>query len=603
MSFDTDAARSFRRKFAVDNELILPYSVAVISSLLLAECLVFVAVPAVDGYETSLVEAFPLGFWLLFFMVLLGGIGILLGAAMIDHTYWPHGLALTLANYALFLFLPAARGYRLYGRGAGDILRHFGDVQGILETGSLPSIWYPGTHVLMAELQMLGVPQTSTQYTLAFLFTALHIAGLGILVRLLSDRQEGLSIGLLAAVPLVYVSMHASARPAMNSFLLLPVVAVVFERYRRSRNFENIWLLVILGLFMVYTHPMTTLLVSVVIALTAVYSIVHDRYIECESSIPTVSPRLAVVFPVLLFSWIINYSEFTNAASRLLIAEESSSPSDVTVQQANEVTFTIVELAMRFFQLYGTVFLYGATAGLILLVAGKRLYDGSLRYDLGVSTMLYGFGLGIAVVFVVNSLIVGDIVRASRFALMFAIIVIALGLLDRLQAGDKRTAAAIVLVILATSVIGVNATYEPNRHLTHSEYDGSEYLLTNSPESDIYSADTGHKMEEYILGTNDPGLYPPQMPQENRVPRDLGYDSPDTTAADTFGDSMLVTKTYDMEQHTAAYYTDDQEEFLFLYGEDSVERLGDDTTANRVYANGGFEGWDIESDQTAADEG
>jgi hypothetical protein len=597
MSFDTEAARSFRRKFDVDTELILPYSVAVLAGLLLVECLVFVTVPAATGYETSLVEAFPLSFWLLFYTVLLGGIGVLLGAAVIDHRYWPHGLALTLANYALFLFLPAARGYRLYGRGTGDILRHLGDVEGILGSGSLPGVWYPGTHVLMAEFRMLGVPEPSLQYVFAVLFTALHIAGIGVLVRLLWGRQEGLSIGLVAAVPLVYVSMHVSARPVVNSFLLVPVVAVLFERYRRGRAFENVWLLVILGLYMIYTHPMTTLLVSALLGLTAVYSTIHGRYVD---SVPTVSPRLAVVFPVLLFSWISTYTQFTSAVSKLFVSDDGSSPGAVTTQQATEVTFTAAQLAVRFVQLYGTVALYGATAGLLSLLTVKRLFDGTADYEWGVSSAQFGLGVGIAGAFVANSLIVGNIVRASRYALLFAVVVIALGLLDRLAAGDKRTAVAIVLVVVATAVVGVNATYEPNRHLTHSEYDGTEYLLTNSPESDIYNADTGHKAEEYILGTNDPGLYPEQMPEENAVPRGLGYDTPETTAADTFGDAMLVTKTYDMQRHTASYYTDAQEQFLFLYGPDSVERLGDDPTANRVYTNGGFEGWDIQPPETAA---
>lgn len=597
MSFDTRVSdsswQSFCRKYGVDNSSVLSYSVSVFSSLLVVECLLFVAVPAVESYETSLVEAFPLSFWLLFYTVMLGGVGVLIGSAMTNRAYWPHGLGLILSNYALFLFLPATRGYALYGRGTGDVLHHLGNVQVIVGSGSLPSTWYPGTHVLMAEMNMLGVPFGSLQYVFAFLFTALHIVGIGVLVRKLSGRQEGLSLGMAAAVPLVYIEMHIATRPAMYSFALLPIVAVVFERYRTDREFANVWVLMLLGLFMVYTHPMTTILMSVLLTVAAVYSAVHSRLID--SSVSVVSPRLAVVFPMLLFMWIRNFGRFRNAISTA--TSDGSAPGAVEVQEATELSFTLLELAQRFIQLYGTITLYGATAGIVSLFLCHRLRSGSGQHEWGFSTAQFGVGLSIAFVFVVAGLIVGSVIRSSRYALLFAVVLIALGMVQRLLAGDKWTIAALVLVIFATAVIGVNATYEPNKHLTYSEYDGTEYLLTNNPEQDIYSADTSHKMAEYVLGTGDSRLYPEQMPRENQVPRELGYDSDGQTAGDTFGNVMVVTKAYDMEQHTASYYTDEQQEFLRIYGSESVERLGADPTANRVYSNGGFEGWDVRPDE------
>jgi len=54
MSFDTRVSdsswQSFCRKYGVDNSSVLSYSVSVFSSLLVVECLLFVAVPAVESY-------------------------------------------------------------------------------------------------------------------------------------------------------------------------------------------------------------------------------------------------------------------------------------------------------------------------------------------------------------------------------------------------------------------------------------------------------------------------------------------------------------------------------------------------------------------------
>jgi hypothetical protein len=593
MSFDTRVEQSVLERYGFSNDAVLPYTVALLSGLLLVECLLFVIVPSVGSYETSLVAAFPLTFWALFYAVLLGGIGTLLASAATGRAYWPHGLALVLANYGLFFFLPAARGYRLYGRGISDILRHLGDVQGIIGSGSLPGIWYPGTHVLMAELTMLGVPMGSVRYVVAFVFTALHIAGIGLLVRLLAGRKEGSSIGLAAATPLVYAGMHISTQPAVVSFLMLPVFIAVLERYRQTRHFAYVAVLLLLGLFTVYTHPMTTLILSVIVGVAAAYSQFHDRV--SPSDVPTLSPRLAAIFPMLLFAWIINFRQFRVAIDNLVNPDGGASPGAATAQEAAEVSFTLAELLAKFVTLYGTVALYGLTAGVVSLFVVRRFLDGAPDYEFGLGTAQLGAGIGIAGVFVLNSLILGNIIRASRYALLFAAVLVALGLLNRMVRGDGLGTALLVLVVVSTAVVGVNATYEPNRHLTYSEYDGTEYLLTNT-DSEIHNWKTDNRMEEYVLGTNNPTLYPPQMRVEDGVPDRLGYQTDDTTAADTYGDAMVVTKAYDMEQHTASYYTDAQQEFLFQYDERSVERLGNDRTANKVYTNGGFDGWDVRTD-------
>lgn len=594
MSFDKRVEQSRLDRYGFSNQAALPYAVALLSGLLLVECVLFVIVPSVGGYETSLIKAFPLTFWVLFYTVLLGGVGTLFASALTGRTYWPHGLALVLSNYALFFFLPAARGYKLYGRGISDILRHLGDVQGIVGTGSLPGIWYPGTHVLMAELTMLGVPMDSTRYVVAFLFGALHIAGIGVLVRILSGRQAGLSIGLAAATPLVYTGMHISTQPAAVSFLMVPVFVAILERYRQTKEFGYVAIAVVLGLFTVYSHPMTTLILSIIVAVMAVYSKVHDRI--SADSLPTLSPRLAAIFPMLLFAWIINFRQFRVAIDDLVSPDWGPSPGAGTTQEATEVSFTLLELLTKFVTLYGTVALYGLTAGVISLFVVKRLLAGEVNYEFGFGTAQVATGVGIAAVFVFNSLILGNIIRASRYALLFAVVLVALGLLSRMVRGDEFGTAVLVLVVVSTAVVGVNATYEPNRHLTYSEYDGTEYLLTNAPESEIHNWKTDDRMSEYVLGTNDPTLYPPQMRSENSVPDELGYQTEDTTAADTFGDVVVVIKTYDMEQHSASYYTEDQQEFLFQYDERSVERMHSDATANKVYTNGGFEGWDVRSE-------
>ncbi|WP_434531778.1 hypothetical protein ACODNH_22940 [Haloarcula sp. NS06] len=233
-------------------------------------------------------------FWFTFYSIMVGGILTLIAAAITQTRYWRHGLGLVLSNYALYFFLPKARGYRFYGQGTADALQHFGDVRAILETGSLPGIWYPGEHVLMAEMTMLGVPIDAMPYLAALLFTTLQIIGIGVLVKTLSGKRGSLAAGLAAGSTLIYTTFHLSNHPAMNSFMIVPVLLTLTELYRRSNDTEYLLLILLVGLFIIYSHPMTTLFMLGVLLLTSIYSGVFGRL--SLSSTPQLSPRLGVAF-------------------------------------------------------------------------------------------------------------------------------------------------------------------------------------------------------------------------------------------------------------------------------------------------------------------
>jgi len=294
---------------------------------------------------------------------------------------------------------------------------------------------------------------------------------------------------------------------------------------------------------------------------------------------------------MMLFSWINGFPEPRNTIQKALAQDPA--PSTSAAQEASSVSFTVFQLIGKFLTLYGTVATYLLAGCVSAVYLCRELARDTSRYEFGFSTTQFVSGLGLTAVFLLNGLVIKKVVRASRFAMLFAILVIALALVAKVRANDRRFAAICLLLVLATAVIGVNTAYDPNRQLTHSEYDGTQFVLTNSETEYIYNVKTDNRMEEYVLGSGAPGLYPEQMSNGRPVPKRLGYTDSERTAADTFGDSMLVTKAYDREQHTARYYSAEQQEQRYLYGEESRARLNADSTANKVYANGGFEGWDI----------
>jgi len=595
MGYEIDIDRELSDTYQFANRDLQEYLVIILAGFLVLESGIFLMIQPATGYETSLIDALPQPFWYLFYIILGGGMLTLIAAAVTESGYWRHGLALILANYALYFFLPKARGYRFYGQGTADALRHLGDMKGILATGSLPGIWYPGEHVLMAQMTMLGAPLDAIPYLTALLFTAIQIAGIGVLVRTISSKPGSLAAGLAAGAPLIYTKFHLSNHPAMNSFMVVPVLLALAELYRRSNDNEYIVLFLIIGVFIIYSHPMTTLFMVGLLLLTAVYSGVFNRL--SLSDVRTLSPRLGVAFLPLLFAWLTKFGQTRQAIGQVINSQDDATPAATELQQAGSVDFSPVQLLEKFVTLYGTATIYFTIAGAVTVVTLYWFLWRGPRYDWGLGTTHFTAGVAIAGTFLLGNLIVKGIIRANRYSLLFAAVLVALALVH--SASEQRSGVTVVLAILmiTSAILAAGAAYGPNKHMTYAEYDGTQHMATHYEQGvPIHAMDTSHKMQAFVLGKDSPRYYPADIEVNNNIPRNLGYISADTTAADTFGRSYMMTKTYDIKQHTASYYTEQQQEYLFRYGEDSLARLHNDPTANKVYTNGGFSGWSVSPD-------
>ena len=568
------------------------FFVAILSGFLVIESGIFLTIQPATEFETSLVGALPVIFWVLFYAITAGSILILIGAAVTGSPFWKHGLVVLLANYAFFFFLPQARGYRFNGRGTADALQHIGDVKAILATGALPGIWYPAEHVLMAEMTMLGIPLIVIPYVTAFLFTSLQITGIGVLVRTLSGRRGSLAAGLAAGSALIYTKFHLTNHPAVNSFMLVPVLLSFAELYRRNNDKKYLTLLLVLTISIVYFHPLTLMFVSGVLMVTAIYSAVFSRTNIDNSRI--LNLRIAIIPLPLLFAWLINFGQTRNHIKQLVASQNEVTPGAEELNRAGVVDLTPTQILEKFITLYGSTTIYYAIAGIFTLATIYYFIRRAKRYEWGLGSTHFLVGLGIGTTFLATNLIVKGIIRANRYALLFAAVVVGIALTESISNNRSYITGALAILILLTAGLGANAAYSPNQHMTYAEYDGSQYMTTHDTQGrPIYSVDTRHTMEAYVLGTNSPRYYPESLQAEYAIPRQLGYNDSSPTATDTFGESYVVTKTHDTKQHTAQYFTPQQQDYLFRYGQNSLDRLHNDPTANKVYTNGGFTGWEV----------
>ena len=576
---------------AATQRLLLTASVLAI----ICQSLFFVRVPPATGYETSVVTAYPLSFWVLFGVGLGTVIAVFLGSAITASNYWRHAFALLACTYGLFFALPLARGYAMYGRGGDDALYHLAATKQILAIGSLPDyLFYPLMHLVLSELTLLGPSLEVARYLFPYVMTMLFVGSVGLLARELTDDGRALPAGLLAATPLVFGDFNINVHPAMMSILLFPLAVSILERIRKTESKQHIVLAMTLVFAIVFFHPVTALLLTVLILSTVAFSY------GCEwigwSDVRRIRPILAVVALCAGFTWYIDFGRTQSAIIKVAGGESSAAANKLN--QAGEAALSTVEIAVRFVQIYGVVFVYFSIAGLFCLIILYRISRRRHKYDEVYGVYQFGVGFLIAVFSLVVFLGASNAIRVSRYMIVMAVVLVALFVHRVVVSTRNRKIRQLVALTIGCSVVfaallGAFAAYQPNHHMTQAEYEGAEFMA-RYPDDDlpVRSFDLTRKMYRYVAGGTGVEFYPPAYrsdPSYSLAPR-LGYDE-NATAAQSFGRSYLATQAYDTQQHTAAYFTEAQQRDRFFYGEADVARMQRDPTVHKFYSNGGFTGW------------
>jgi len=570
-----------------------------------AASVILAGVPPATGFENYIVAAYPRLFWACFLLALSAAILVFVGSAVLSSTAWKPAFGLLAAVYGVFFYLPVHRGYELYDRAGSDTLAHLGFVKQTVETGAIPGLFYPLEHAFLSGLVFHGVPLDVARHTLSFGVTLIFILSVGLLLRELSGNADAFPVGLAVATPLVFMSFQVRIHPAMLSFMFIPIFVFLIERARAVDATQFRVLYASLAFAIVFFHPMTTVFLLVLLFSTAVFW----KLVPYAGESPRwpLQTRLAPLVGVVWFHWYAGFGRTRRSIQEVFLSITGQTKSNVVGDQiasATRVEFTLVELAVRFIRKYGADFLYFAVAGLFGLLVIKRFYLGRARPDTSYATMQFFLGMGIATLFLFVYLIAFDAVRVARYAIVMAVVLVGLALHYAVQQGGKRPAAiavGITCVVLLAGGLGTvgGTTYWPNEHMTHAEYEGSEFVLEyHDPALDVRSHGLHEKMQIYVTGSRfrEGRGADLRSDREFRVPPGLGYPEHDT-AAETFGSSYLVTQAYDVRFTESRYFTEEQRAFLSVYDRRHLRRLARDPTASKVYANGEFTLWRIDGDE------
>lgn len=598
--------RLYRRLFGTSTQRTF---LVVQSAAIVALCLFILVVPPATGYEPAVISRYPLSFWVAFGVGLASAILVFLGAAVTSSRYWRQAFVLLVCQYGLFSFLPVARGYKLYGRGSSDTLRHLGTIKTVVATGEVPGTFYPHIHLLAGEVASLGVGVDGVVYVVAFTFTMLFIGSVGVLVRDLVGDTRGLPLGLAVATPLMFRDFHLQIHPATLSFMLFPLVVLLVERIRRSTSRRYLALAVLCTFAIVFFHPVTTLLLIAFLLSTVVFSRLYPLVTGSDTA--RFRSTLALALLPAMFMWYLNFERTQNALTKVLVTG-GQTPAAQQGEKAEEAVLTLGQLAYRFVTLYGTATIYFAIGGLFCLFVLYRLLRGRERpYAELFVAYQYTIGGVISVAFLVTYLIAFNPTRVTRYLALMAIIAVALAVWRQIdtpqpQASRRQVVVLVVLCSVVTAaILGGFTVYRPNKHMTQMEYEGTEFTLRyHDDDTPIRTLDSTPKMQAYVTGGTEMEFNGAQLDSkdpQHAVWPNLGYDG-NETAAQSFGHSYLMTQQYDRRFYRADYFTERQQEKRrqTTYSAAALRRMTTDPTANKVYSSDGFGTWYVVPPQEPA---
>jgi hypothetical protein len=576
---------------------------------LLGVVVVTIAVPPASGYEYSIYESFPWFYWALVIGAIAAGSLTILASAFADRTsdrFWIIGVATVVLTNLVLLFMPYIRGYPMYGR--ADPMTHLGYIHIITDTGVVGGgNIYPNTHLLIQILSYAtGQEAMSVINIVPIVVTLLYFGSMAMLLKCTYVSRRHLLAGLPLALLPVYGLAHHGTSPYRLTILIIPFVLYLVAKEQRMGLMRMRGALVISLIATVIYHPLATVFLLIVFVLHL--AIRQFRRFGIEQAKPT---NIVSLVTVVFAAWYFNFAgiifRFEGIVEEFLVRDNDApidSYSNTLATTSPELTDVVRIATFK----YGTSGLIVGLGVAFLVVALYLWWQDEYRPNIFTtvfSISLIGFAIGSAAFLFFDLIVPMD--RPLQFAKIFGI-VLASGLLYLTSkhkiVPEPSYTVLVVVVLLLTASLTTMSLYESqlssefNPQVTEMELDGSQWVFENR-NGDRKIEEFGirqYRFHDAMYGVTArdavrrEGTTPPAHFNYSARPHfGMNYDE------DVY---LILTR---LGRITYPKKFPDYREFWAFTPQDFA-RLEEDPTVNRVYDNGEFTTYGVDSTQLNANE-
>lgn len=571
--------------------------------------------PAI-AYEPSIYTATPLIVWLVLFINLVCGIGIVVQQVGSDrHTkdnLWLLGILLILLSYTIILSLWIIRGYALWC--IGDPAVHLGMIQNIISNehiGIGRENIYPIIHIYVAQISFIcGVSPIMPHKSIPLIFALLYVVFMYLLIKSVLPDKGQVILALIASMTLMPPT-YLNFTPNMEANFVFPLAVFLFIKSVSPGTIRwNILFIIMIFLFPVF-HPVPSFALFVTMLMIWLgnrwWNVIQWKYIKDRFT----DFKFTITASLLLLIWSISwFSEFGAWAHTIVNLEKSimegvggwATDYVEAALYAESVGFSVTQY---FFRIYGGNLIYVILALLSLPIVIKKFQPNLLKLIylygpiavIGSATIMFfflrvGFGPQRLVVYLtilctpfVGFLLYEFLKRMYHFRADTFLKILAIG--------------TILVFLVAVSVNGAAGLYTSpyiymdNWQITRTEIAGMDHFIHNKNTS-IDTAGMRIMPGQYALflltqdelvGRQDILTHRGLIPEELRPPWHFGYDNHSTLGHWLAQDTYMVLTCRDKSAYGDIFPS--MAEIRFMPHD--FERLKKDIAIDYIYSNGGLD--------------
>lgn len=579
-------------------------------SLLLSSLLIILISPSSMGYEYNIYQVYPNYFWNLLVLSLFLGQCILIyySFSRVTNRLWIAGLILIVITNFILIFMPLIRGY--FSFEDEDVFTHIGMMKDIVHNGFIGiSNIYPINHVLGSMLSLIsGLNLHTITLIIPGFFSILFMLGFYLFLKNVFPDRSRLLCGLSFALILYYGRTATIFVPNGEAYLLLPLILYLIIRSLHGNGDVKLFILLslILGIAIVFWHPLITVCLLVILGILFCLQQMHMINTSIYSNKFTIPSLMLIIFCIFL-SWNAYLTLSVTSAQPILESIAGVEGHTSTLQHystlASSANVPFVDIVRLIMDVYGQVVILILTTifcSAIYLSAILRSED-----HIKIETVFSLCAFSVFLLFSLFLFLMGGAFGYHRTLLMsvlFSPVIIAvvwkIDLSNLLCLNQKYVlmlkTGFILIVLLSTTFFSTYNLYYspivkyPNDQVSESVFVGVDSFFKARDEN-LVILEYGLSQFRYYSAIRSDDTYKNvgYYGVSNLAPIDhFGYWSYNSIT-DAYGDDCYLLVTIRGKLFYQEIYPDYKPQWRF--GPDDFIRLDNDFGAHRLYYGGNLE--------------
>lgn len=595
---------------------------AAISSIcILSAAIAILTTPPAAGYELSIYEALPVYFWIAIPVSIICGMLLLIfnSFTKTDSHWWSAGLGLVILSNLIILGLPFFRGYGFWPEGDG--LTHFGMMKDIIATGRIGAEnFYPVIHLMgVTLLEVTGLTEASISNLIFVFWSLVYLAGAYLLATEITHNRGKALITTACACPLIFSGLHVLIHPSIGSILHMPLLFYFYLKAKKETIYRNSYILlaVLLGIVIVFMHPVTCLFAVLILATFNIASTIFRRVLRFRyaynvyESIAFNSYNLPSAMFLMFCLWY--FSNVTiqgniRAVYEFLVHSNTESLFSQQIDVLTSSNISFMQTVSLIFYKYGAIAIYFAISLVAALIILKMIFKSTDQPH----ESFFTFTLALIVAFGASAFSLWgftgeyDPLRVARFPILIAPVLIGLMISNQyygkgiISAFKGNFAFMIIIVFIMGaailsifSIYGSPRTVEFNLQVTEMQLQGTRWFSTYQDKNIIVADIPGdlQRCEDFNFGFETRPFARAYL-YRTVVPSQFGYD-----LSDSLAQTLNINSAYMLTNQTTRMsiflIPENVRSKAHDYGGQGFARLMTDPTVKLIYVNGEFEVWKV----------